>query len=183
MNLNEICGLVAYDESSHTGLRWIVDRRGSVRKGDPAGSLLEHAKTGRKCWQIQLGGVVQLAHRVIYSLITGDQIPDGVQVDHIDGDSTNNKFDNLRLVEAVGNMRNKYQYATNTTGMTGVSLTSKGYYQASAQGIDGKSMYKCFSRKKLGDAQALKMASEWRASRMAELNAQGAGYTERHLSH
>ncbi|MGY2256452.1 HNH endonuclease signature motif containing protein [Pseudomonas reactans] len=183
MNLEDISGLVAYDESSQTGLRWLVDRRGTVRKGDPAGSLLEHAKTGRKCWQVQLGGVVQLAHRVIYSLCTGDQIPEGSQIDHFDGDATNNRFENLRLVESVGNMRNKSQYATNTTGTTGVSLTSKGYYQASAQGLDGKSLYKCFSRKKHGDAQALKMASEWRSSRMAELNAQGAGYTERHLSH
>ena len=183
MNLEDISGLVAYDESSQTGLRWLVDRRGTVRKGDPAGSLLEHAKTGRKCWQVQLGGVVQLAHRVIYSLCTGDLIPEGSQIDHFDGDATNNRFENLRLVESVGNMRNKSQYATNTTGTTGVSLTSKGYYQASAQGLDGKSLYKCFSRKKHGDAQALKMASEWRSSRMAELNAQGAGYTERHLSH
>ena len=124
-----------------------------------------------------------MAHRVIYSLCTGERIPEGSQIDHIDGDATNNRFDNLRLVESVGNMRNKSQYATNTTGTTGVSLTSKGYYQASAQGLDGKSLYKCFSRKKHGDAQALKMASEWRSSRMAELNAQGAGYTERHLSH
>jgi hypothetical protein len=57
------------------------------------------------------------AHRVIYKLITGVD-PD--QVDHIDGDKVNNRFENLRSVSAEENMRNQKQRVSNSSGITGV---------------------------------------------------------------
>lgn len=45
-------------------------------------------------------------HRVIWKLAYGN-IPDDMQIDHIDGDGLNNKLDNLRLVTNQQNQLNR----------------------------------------------------------------------------
>lgn len=183
MNFDQIADLVCYDEASPSGLRWLVDRRGTVRKGQQAGSMLRHPKTGRECWQVQIGGEVMLAHRVVWALHVEGALPPDAQVDHIDGNALNNVTSNLRIVTALGNMRNKGQYSSNSTGVTGVTLTKRGYYQSSCAGIDGKPVFKSFSCKRYGAEAALSLAKKWRADKLAELNSAGAGYTPRHLAH
>lgn len=54
-------------------------------------------------------------HRVIAGA------PEGVFVDHIDGNGLNNRRANLRLVNAVQNARNQALRANNTSGYKGVS--------------------------------------------------------------
>lgn len=39
-----------------------------------------------------------LLHRVVYEAVTGQPIPEGLQVNHIDEDKTNNQFNNLNLM-------------------------------------------------------------------------------------
>jgi hypothetical protein len=41
-------------------------------------------------------------HRIVWEWFNGD-IPQGIHVDHIDGDKTNNHIDNLRLLSASEN--------------------------------------------------------------------------------
>lgn len=57
------------------------------------------------------------AHRVIYKMITGHE-PE--QIDHINGDRTDNRFENLRSVSAAVNMKNQKQRSNNTSGTIGV---------------------------------------------------------------
>ena len=45
-------------------------------------------------------------HRIIWTLLNGD-IPEGMQIDHIDGDRLNNNVNNLRLVSSRGNGQNR----------------------------------------------------------------------------
>lgn len=59
-----------------------------------------------------------LAHRVAWALHHGVW-PDG-EVDHINGDPADNRIDNLRVVSAQGNARNKRRDHRNTTGVPGV---------------------------------------------------------------
>jgi hypothetical protein len=47
------------------------------------------------------------AHRVIWTWFRGP-IPDGLQINHEDLDKTNNRLDNLELVDASGNIRHSY---------------------------------------------------------------------------
>lgn len=46
------------------------------------------------------------AHRVVFEVISGSEIPEGLEVDHINGVATDNRFDNLRVVTKMENMRN-----------------------------------------------------------------------------
>jgi hypothetical protein len=57
-------------------------------------------------------------HRLIM-FMCGHDIA-GHEVDHIDGDRTNNKYDNLRLVSRSVNRRNAARSRKNTSGVSGV---------------------------------------------------------------
>ena len=48
------------------------------------------------------------------------EIANGLQVDHIDGDGTNNRLSNLRVVTCQDNMRNAKLPSNNTSGVIGV---------------------------------------------------------------
>tara|TARA_R110002020_G_scaffold474512_1_gene706144 strand:- start:557 stop:1021 length:465 start_codon:yes stop_codon:yes gene_type:complete len=47
-----------------------------------------------------------LAHRVAYALVNGE-IPEGLEIDHINRNGLDNRIDNLRLVTRSENQRNK----------------------------------------------------------------------------
>lgn len=82
------------------------------------------------------------AHRVIWEMVNG-HIPDGMEIDHINGVRSDNRLVNLRLVTDSGNMRNKKRHSNNTSGYAGVSWHKKsGKYSARIWG--------CGVRKNLG---------------------------------
>lgn len=62
------------------------------------------------------------AHRVIWMLVTGD-IPD--QIDHINGDRSDNRWTNLRSVSVEQNNKNKAINSNNSSGVTGVYWDAK----------------------------------------------------------
>ena len=61
-----------------------------------------------------------LAHRVAWAVHYGVW-PDA-QIDHIDGDRSNNRIDNLRVVSPEDNQKNVKQRADNTSGVKGVDF-------------------------------------------------------------
>jgi len=63
-------------------------------------------------------GISLLAHRVIWAMEKNSWPED--QIDHIDGDRTNNKIENLREVSAKINARNRKLSVSNKTGVIGV---------------------------------------------------------------
>ena len=69
---------------------------------------------------IHVNGKRYQAHRLAFLMVNGDMPASGLEVDHIDGDGTNNKFDNLRLVEGRINQRNKPVYKESKSGFAGV---------------------------------------------------------------
>ncbi len=66
----------------------------------------------------RLLGVNVKAHRAIWAIETGDWPK--LQIDHIDGDRANNRWDNLREVSAAENMKNRAICGHNKSGYTGV---------------------------------------------------------------
>lgn len=59
------------------------------------------------------------AHRVIWLLHTGSWPSD--QIDHINGNKSDNRIENLRDVSGQENLRNQRRRSTNTSGYAGVS--------------------------------------------------------------
>lgn len=70
---------------------------------------------------LSVNGKNRSAHRVIWEHVNGD-IPKGLEVDHIDGDPSNNSILNLRLVTHTQNMQNQHRPRGNnkTSGVKGV---------------------------------------------------------------
>jgi len=74
-------------------------------------------KSGKHYIQITIKNKTFLAHRVIWFIKTGSW---PIQIDHIDGDGTNNRWSNLREVDNIQNQKNKRKYANNKSGTAGV---------------------------------------------------------------
>ena len=68
------------------------------------------------------------AHRVAYAIHFGEW-PRGC-IDHINGIKTDNRADNLRVVDRATNNRNRPTQKNNTSGATGVSQTPQGKWRA-----------------------------------------------------
>ena len=87
--------------------------------GTVAGSL--HVdNTGHKTIHIKLNGKQYKAHRVFWEMVNGE-IPDGMTIDHIDQDSTNNRLENLRLASQTEQHRNRPVQCNNSCGCAGIS--------------------------------------------------------------
>jgi hypothetical protein len=73
---------------------------------------------------IRVAGKNQLMHRMVWLYLHGS-IPEGKEIDHIDGDRTNNRAENLRAVDRRNNARNSSLRSDNTSGAVGVYWGSK----------------------------------------------------------
>ena len=178
-----------YDESSPSGLVGITDVYGGDqyqclkrKAGDIAGSL--NRKDGY--WRVRLNGRSWLCHKLVWEL-HGKTIPKGMMLDHEDGNRGNNKISNLRCVTRSFNNQNAKKRRDNATGVTGVTFHTnfdrKGnpYTYCMARWKEGgKDRMKSFSIDKLGIMVAFRNACQYREQQIARLNAEGAGYTERH---
>lgn len=96
-------------------LRW-AKKRGRARAGELVGGRNSKgyrltAVDGRKIY----------VHRLVWQLYNGP-IPEGMMIDHIDGDNGNNRIENLRLVTAQENVRNTRRHKHNSSGAMGVSF-------------------------------------------------------------
>ena len=174
-----------YDETSPSCLRWKVTRIrtngypcGKARKDKSAGRL--HNKQNR--WDVRVNGVLYKVHRVVWEMFH-NVVPTDMKIDHINGNASDNRIENLRAVTHQINMQNVKMRIDNKSGVVGVSvITNNGYTYVVAQGksLDGGHWSKRFSVSKLGYDNAFRLACEYRAKMIEELNAQGMGYTNRH---
>lgn len=77
-------------------------------------------------YQFKFKGKWYLVHRVVWFLHHGE-IEDGFVIDHIDGDPSNNRIDNLRLATVRENALNRRVHSNNKLGIKGVCKTNGGY--------------------------------------------------------
>lgn len=91
--IEELKAAFTYSEESPSSL--IRNSTGKV-----AGSLRSD-----KRWNVTLGKKNYQGHRLVYAIVTGDWPK--LEIDHIDGDPSNNNIANLRDVTATVNMHNR----------------------------------------------------------------------------
>jgi hypothetical protein len=179
--------IFAFDQISPSNIVWKIDNytghRGNVRKatvGEPVATTQDHE--GYVLVSVGTKGQVRL-HRILWEMVNGN-LPDGYLIDHKDGNRSNNAIDNLRGIPLPLNARNVRKSVRNKTGVVGVNrkIAKNGgaAYRATWNDLDGKSCEKSFSVNRYGEAEAFRLACEYRAKMIAELNEHGAGYTERH---
>ena len=182
--------IVYYDPSSSTGLRWKITilshgDKGKVvvKAGDEVGSNFKKPDGLPKCSAFVFEGKRYRNHRVIWELFEGT-IPEGMVIDHLDGNPWNNDITNLALKSVKGNSRNTKKSNRNSSGFVGVSIYStSGNFYSIARWYDENDVprSKSFSHKRYGEQLATQLAAEYRAKIISNLNEQGAGYTERHV--
>lgn len=95
---------------------WLVTQGGRSQAGQRAGKIL---KANRGYRQIVVLGIRYRAHRLAWLYMTGEWPRD--VIDHIDGDTDNNRWANLRAATQAQNMANQRLYRkNNTSGHRGV---------------------------------------------------------------
>lgn len=154
----------------------------SIPLNKNVGSIETNKKTGIKYWRVCYKKKLYLAHRVVYEVLNGE-IPTGMIVDHIDGDSLNNTISNLRITTRAKNNRNASLRSDNTTGICGVWLDTRDgidHYFVTSWYQNGYRKIKRFSIKKLGYEEARISAVKCRETKIEELNSAGMGYTTQH---
>ncbi|GFM52032.1 endonuclease [Pseudomonas cichorii] len=116
---------VFYDETSPSGLRWFesgTGRRADLMVGSPTHE--GYWRVSAKC--LGTGSTLIHVHRLIWEMHYGP-IPDGLIIDHRDGNPANNLISNLRLSDTKRN-------ALNVTGNKGRWLP-KGVYTCGSDSL------------------------------------------------
>lgn len=111
-------------------------RRWSHMAGRTAGYKQRNATGSANVIAVKVSGEIFVAHRIIWEMHHG-QVPDGLEIDHIDCNPWNNRLSNLRLATRQQNQWNKPKPSCNKSGYKGVHWsTAKRCFIA--QIVDGR---------------------------------------------
>ncbi|EBW5988281.1 HNH endonuclease [Escherichia coli] len=97
-------------------LFWRIKPARWMRAGDKAGG-----KTKSGHCIVSINGKREYVHRVVWEIHHGE-IPEGMVIDHINGNPSDNRIENLRCVSQQINLLNKRKQKNNTSGITGVGF-------------------------------------------------------------
>jgi hypothetical protein len=115
-------------------------------------------------YQMGIGGKRHLVHRVVFYMATG-QDPQGYHVDHINGDPSDNRPDNLRLATQVENLRHRAtMVSSNKSGYRNVSWNTRWKGWQVSVTVNGKRIQRRFQ----DIADAARCAAELRAKHFGE---------------
>ena len=130
------CDMISFIQENfryENGVLYRTTSRGGEKIGKAAGWLT--ACNGRPYWKININKKTMYLHHVIFLMHHGF-LPD--YIDHKDGDSTNNKIENLRAATQSQNMANSAMKSSNTSGYKGVTFRKDTKKWASAIMVNGK---------------------------------------------
>lgn len=138
--------------NSETGaFIWLHPNSDRVRLGSPAGTIQRYL-------QIRLDGRRFLAHRLAWLYMTGGWPPK--QIDHINGNKLDNRWNNLRLADPSQNNANCPARARNTSGFKGVTWHKRNRRWQAQIRVRGKPIYLGQFDKIEDAAQAYSRAAE-----------------------
>ena len=90
---------------------------------------------------VKVNGRAEMYHRIVASLALKTDIPPGIQIDHLDGNPTNNSPDNLRLVT---DRENKHNMTKHRSGKkVGGSFDKRRDKWAAKIKLNGKDYHLC----------------------------------------
>ncbi len=128
---------------------------GALYKKRRDGSYSECGVLTGKYLRVSIDRKRYLCHRLIWILVYGEW-PENC-IDHIDGNGTNNRIDNLRDVTYAVNQRNTSMKKTNTSGHVGVYYRKdKASWLASIK-MNGKTIPLGLFKNKINAIQARKL--------------------------
>lgn len=110
--LDELTGLVSYNPE--TGEFHWAKPRPNATGGSRAGSVTAYGYR-----KISICGRNYLEHRLVWLIMTGSY-PER-EIDHINGNRGDNRYENLRAATPSQNQANKSMRADNTSGVKGVT--------------------------------------------------------------
>jgi len=153
IELNLILDKFAYNELSPSCLIW-------KKTGKSAGSV--STINNKQYWKVRIDGRSYRVHRLIV-LLNGLNLTKDLVVDHLDGNSLNNKLSNLRVCTQEENM----QFVnTKNSEIQGVSYNKVYKYWVARWQENGTQRSKTFSIKKFGFDVAKQLALEHRRSKI-----------------
>lgn len=127
LSAEDLRELVVYDKNTGAFRRLIKGRVGSPYTVD--GYI-----------RLRIDGVSFRAHRLAWLYVTGDWPSN--QIDHINGNRADNRFENLRDVTTKQNTMNQREaHKNNKSGLLGVRVRSDGSGFYASIKIDGKARY------------------------------------------
>jgi len=96
--------MLSYDPETGD-LRWLV--RPAKQSPARAGDLVTLLKMSKVPYPyLRYKGRLYLVHRIVWKWVTGEDLPDGLMVDHKDRDPYNNRWGNLRPATSAQNAQN-----------------------------------------------------------------------------
>lgn len=179
------------DPTSKSGLRWAVDKYSAYGKkketwsGKEAGTLSDVKNKENKAWSIALNLDGKYKHYKVHRIIAvmhGISV-NGKVIDHLNGVSSDNRIENIRVTSQLVNTRNRQVSSNSPYGMNGVGYQedSNGNSYFIARGVtNGERQQKSFPIKRLGIMEAFKQAVIARQRYVDLINKSGAIYTDRH---
>jgi hypothetical protein len=158
---------------------WKVSIARCIKAGSKAGTLDNYGYT-----VIKINGNIFKAHRLIW-FVTYGKFPEG-DIDHLNGDRSDNRIENLRDVSRSVNQQNRAKQERVNDLPTGVSASRSRVrkirgYRAYWYDMNGNYCGAYFGIREYCTLEAaLAAAIARREIEMSTLMSQGADYTERH---
>lgn len=82
-----------------------------LRRTDGKWTVVKNRKNQNDGYcQVWLNGGMVMYHVIIWILSTGEDIPQGMEIDHINGNKIDSRIENLRLVTRRGNQQNQKKH-------------------------------------------------------------------------
>lgn len=163
--LDYIQSVLKIDPNTSSGLTWLPrkDTKWNGRFANKmAGCIQISKKDGYKCYRVTVvynkKKLYLICSRIIFLLYYG-YLTEHKTIDHIDGNSLNNKINNLREITLFENSHNRKKPKNNTSGNKGVSWNKSIKMWIVRIGYKNKRYYfGCYKNKK----DAIKVAIEAR---------------------
>lgn len=133
LSREELIRTIAYDE--HTGeMRWLSPTGNRVKPGD-----LVRGKTVRGYLRVQINGRRYKVHDLAWIYMTGRE-PENI-VDHINGDTSDNSWKNLREATQALNCRNRKTPKNNSSGVKGVFFRKRDRKWHAVIGLNNRKIF------------------------------------------